>query len=377
MALSIQESESESSRIMSSQNADNTRIIEKDENEIANRETVGRSQRQIIINRFVKHKAAMGSLFTLIFIVIFVFSATGLRLGPKNGGLSIPGWWKYSITDIDPEGAIAASCNGGVTGCPTLDLAPAFMDDDGIRFGDHPFGTDIIGTDYFALVMRGAQQSITVMLIVGLLGVTIGTTIGAIAGYFGGMVDAVLMRLTDMFLVTPTIIIGSLIGFRYGNFGVVPLAILLGFFAWMGLARFVRTEFLTLREREFVDAARVAGASDRRIIFKHILPNAIGVIIVAGTLLLSGAILAETALSYLGFGVRPPDVSLGLLISQYQDTFSISPWLFWWPGALIVSIALCVNFIGDGLRDAFDPRQRRHVSVKDRLKAAEHKGQRG
>jgi peptide/nickel transport system permease protein len=213
-----------------------------------------------------------------------------------------------------------------------------------------------------------------VMFIVGLLGVSIGTTIGAIAGYFGGIVDAVLMRLTDMFLVTPTIIIGALIGFRFGNLGVVPLALLLGFFAWMGLARFVRTEFLTLREREFVDAARVAGASDRRIIFKHILPNAIGVIIVAGTLLLSGAILAETALSFLGFGVRPPDVSLGLLISEYQDSFSISPWLFWWPGALIVSIALCVNFIGDGLRDAFDPRQRRHVTAKDRKSAAELSG---
>ena len=361
---------------MSKSTGETTPLVEKDENEIANRETVGRSQREIIINRFVKHKAAMGSLFTLIFIVFFVFSATGLNLGPKKSGFSIRGWWKYKITDIDPEGAIAASCNGGVTGCPTLDLAPSFMDGDGIQIGSHPFGTDIIGTDYFSLVMRGAQQSITVMLIVGFLGVTIGTTIGAIAGYFGGMVDAVLMRLTDMFLVTPTIIIGSLIGFRYGNFGVVPLAILLGFFAWMGLARFVRTEFLTLREREFVDAARVAGASDRRIIFKHILPNAIGVIIVAGTLLLSGAILAETALSYLGFGVRPPDVSLGLLISQYQDTFSISPWLFWWPGALIVSIALCVNFIGDGLRDAFDPRQRRHVSEKDRLSAAEHNGKR-
>ena len=235
--------------------------------------------------------------------------------------------------------------------------------------GNHPFGTDIIGTDFLALVSRGAQQSIMVMLIVGILGVTIGTTIGAIAGFFGGIVDAVLMRLTDIFLVTPTIIIGALIGFRYGNLGVGPLALLLGFFAWMGLARFVRTEFLTLREREFVDAARVAGASNRRIIFKHILPNAMGVIIVSGTLLLSGAILAETALSYLGFGVRPPDVSLGLLISEYQDSFSISPWLFWWPGLLIVSIALCVNFIGDGLRDAFDPRQRRRVSLKARKTA--------
>jgi peptide/nickel transport system permease protein len=351
-------------------------LIEKDENEIANRETAGLSQRQIILRRFVRHKAAMVSLFTLIFIVIFVFSATGLNFGSKENPFSIPGWWPYSITDIDPEGAIANSCKGGVTGCPTLDLLPTFVDGDGVQIGDHPFGTDIIGTDYFALVMRGAQQSIMVMVIVGLLGVSIGTTVGAIAGYFGGLVDAILMRLTDMFLVTPTIIIGALIGFRFGNLGVGPLALLLGFFAWMGLARFVRTEFLTLREREFVDAARVAGASNRRIIFKHILPNAIGVIIVAGTLLLSGAILAETALSYLGFGVRPPDVSLGLLISEYQDSFSISPWLFWWPGALIVSIALCVNFIGDGLRDAFDPRQRRQISLKDRQKAEELQGKR-
>jgi len=221
--------------------------------------------------------------------------------------------------------------------------------------------------------MRGAQQSILVMLVVGTLGIIIGTIIGAIAGFFGGIVDAILMRITDMFLVTPTIVIGAVIGFKFGNLGVLPLAIMLGLFAWMGLARFVRTEFLTLREREFVDAARVAGASDRRIIFKHILPNAIGIIIVVGTLLLSGAILAETALSYLGFGVRSPDVSLGLLISEYQGSFSLSPWLFWWPGTLIVSIALCVNFIGDGLRDAFDPRQRRHISMKERKKAKEIK----
>jgi ABC-type dipeptide/oligopeptide/nickel transport system permease subunit len=350
--------------------------LDSNESGIENRETVGLSQKQIIIKRFVKHKAAMGSLFALIFIVFFVFTATGLQFGNSENPTTVPGWWKYKITDIDPEGAIAATCNGGVTGCPTLDVFPSFMDGDGVQIGEHPFGTDIIGTDYFALVVRGAQQSILVMVIVGLLGVGIGTTIGAIAGYFGGMVDAVLMRLTDMFLVTPTIVIGAVIGFRFGSFGVIPLALLLGFFAWMGLARFVRTEFLTLREREFVDAARVAGASDRRIIFKHILPNAMGVIIVSGTLLMSGAILAESALSYLGFGVKPPDVSLGLLISEYQDTFTISPWLFWWPGTLIVSIALCVNFIGDGLRDAFDPRQRRHLSFKDRRKAKELAGSR-
>lgn len=348
-------------------------ILEKNPNEIANRDTQGLSQRQIILKRFVKHKAAMASLFTLISIVITVFSALGFRLGIGKFGITIPGWWPYGITDIDPEGAVAAMCNGGITGCPTLDILPSFLDGDVMRFGNHPFGTDSIGTDYFALVVRGAQQSIMVMMIVSLLAIVIGTVIGAIAGFFGGIVDSVLMRVTDMFLVTPTIVVGAVIGFRFGNLGIVPLAVMLGFFAWMGLARFVRTEFLTLREREFVDAARVAGASNRRIIFKHILPNAMGIIIVVGTLLMSGAILAETSLSYLGFGVKSPDVSLGLLISQYQGTFSVSPWLFWWPGALIVSIALCVNFIGDGLRDAFDPRQRRHISMKDRKQAKELK----
>lgn len=351
---------------LNSSSADEERLI-------VNRETEGLSQRQIVLKRFIKHKAAMASLFTLISIILIVFTATGIRLGFGSFSFRLPGWWPYAITDIDPEGALANMCNGGVTGCPTLDLAPAFLDGDGVKFGNHPFGTDAIGTDYFALVTRGAQQSLMVMVIVSFLGIVIGTVVGAIAGFFGGIVDSVLMRLTDMFLVTPTIVIGSVIGFRFGNLGIVPLALMLGFFSWMGLARFVRTEFLTLREREFVDAARVAGASDRRIIFKHILPNAVGIIVVVGTLLMSGAILAETALSYLGFGVRAPDVSLGLLISQYQGSFGISPWLFWWPGALIVSIALCVNFIGDGLRDAFDPRQRRHITNKERKLAKELK----
>jgi len=345
--------------------------VESASGDIAQRETEGLSQGQIIRKRFVRHKAAMASVVILVFTVLFVFSASGIHLGSEEFPIQLSGWWPFWITDIDPAGAVAATCNGGVTGCPTLDLIPEFIDGTGMQIGAHPFGTDIIGTDYFALVMRGAEQSIMVMMIVGGLGVAIGTAIGAIAGFYGGIVDAVLMRLTDMFLVTPTLVIGAVIGFRFGNLGVVPLALMLGFFAWMGLARFVRTEFLTLREREFVDAARVAGASNRRIIFKHILPNAIGVIIVSGTLLMSGAILTESALSYLGFGVKAPDVSLGLLINEYKDTFSISPWMFWWPGSLIILIALCVNFIGDGLRDAFDPRQRRRITKKDRLAAKE------
>jgi ABC-type microcin C transport system permease subunit YejE len=150
---------------------------------------------------------------------------------------------------------------------------------------------------------------------------------------------------------------------------LVGSVLLLTSIAWTGLSRLVRGEFLKLRELEFVDAARVAGASNRRIIFKHILPNAVGVIIVSITLLMSGAILLETALSFLGFGVVAPDVSLGSLISQFQDSFTTRPWLFWWPGLLIITIALCINFIGDGLRDAFDPRQRRRLTKKDKENA--------
>jgi peptide/nickel transport system permease protein len=335
------------------------------------KETEGLSQGQIILRRFLRHRAAMAASVLLLFIILFVYSASGIHLGTAKNPVSIPGWWANSIQEIDTETAAELTCNGGVTGCPTMDLIPEFIDGTGMQIGAHPFGTDVVGTDYFALVMRGAEQSIMVMFIVGLMGIALGTVIGAIAGFYGGIVDAILMRVTDVFIVTPTLIIGSVIGASLGNLGIVPLALMLGFFAWMGLARFVRTEFLTLREREFVDAARVAGASNRRIIFKHILPNAIGVIIVSGTLLMSGAILTETALSYLGFGVQAPDVSLGMLISQNEAAFSVSPWLFWWPGVLIVAIALCVNFIGDGLRDAFDPRQKRRISIKDRMKARE------
>jgi peptide/nickel transport system permease protein len=341
------------------------------ENAIANKETEGLSQSQIVRRRFFRHRAAMFSLVSLVGIILFVFTAGGLHLGSEEEPISVPGWWKYSITDL-PE-LQYEDCPDGTIGCPTLDLIPEFIDGTGMQIGEHPFGQDDIGRDYFALVMRGAQQSIVVMAIIGLLAATIGTVIGAISGYLRGWPDAILMRFTDFIITIPTIILGSVIGFQFGNLGAVVLAVMLGFFAWTGLARLVRAEFLTLREREFVDAARVAGASNRRIIFKHILPNAVGVIIVAVTLLMSGAILLESALSFLGFGVVPPDVSLGQLINQYQNAFTTRPWLFWWPGFFIISIALSINFIGDGLRDAFDPRQKRRITKKDRAQAREAK----
>ena len=179
------------------------------------------------------------------------------------------------------------------------------------------------------------------------------------------------MRLTDVFIVIPTLIAAAIVGRAGGQNGVLVLGIFLGLVTWMLLGRLVRAEFLSLREREFVDAARIAGASNARIIFKHILPNTVGVITVNLTLLMSAAILTETALSYLGLGVRAPDISLGSLISQNQAAFSTRPWLFWWPGLFIVVICLCINFIGDGLRDAFDPRQKKFSlrSIK-RLSAA-------
>lgn len=332
------------------------------EDAIRNKEIEGLSQGQIVRRRFVRHKAAMISVFVIISIVILVFSALDISLGP----IQIPGWWKYGYTDLLP--LRFEDCPGGVTGCPTLDLIP-LLDGDGIEIGAHPFGQDDIGRDYFSLVMRGTQRSLMVMVIIGLIAGVLGTVMGAMAGYFRGWVDAILMRFTDFIIVIPAIIIGSVIGYHFGNLGATFLAFYLGLFAWTGLARLVRGEFLTLREREFVDAARVAGASNRRIIFKHILPNAVGVIIVSVTLLMAGAILLETALSYLGFGVTAPDVSLGLIISTYQESFVTRPWLFWWPGFFIIAIALSINFIGDGLRDAFDPRQRRKITRKDRANA--------
>jgi peptide/nickel transport system permease protein len=235
--------------------------------------------------------------------------------------------------------------------------------------GTHPFGQDDIGRDYFALVMNGARRSLMIMFVIGAVAGFIGVVVGSIAGFYGKLVDASLMRLVDFIQTVPTIIIAAVIGKAAGKVGPLYLALFLGILGWTGLARLVRAQFLQLREMEFVDAARVAGASNSRIAFKHILPNAVGQIIVAITLIMAGAILTETALSYLGFGVVAPDVSLGLLISQYESSFTTRPWLFWWPGFFIISIALCVNFIGDGLRDAFDPRQRRRITKKDRLQA--------
>jgi peptide/nickel transport system permease protein len=295
---------------------------------------IGESQGRIILRRFLANRLAVIALVVYVLVLLFAVSAVGL--GP------IPGWWHYSYK------ALEDLKNGGA---PT---------------GDHPFGQDRIGKDYFALTMRGIQNSVLVMIVIGVFATFIGVVVGAVAGYFRGTVDAILMRITDIFIVIPAIVIGAVVGKTANGLGAWGLALLLGLVSWMVIARLVRAEFLSLREREFVEAARVAGASDVRIIFRHILPNAIGVIIVSATLLIASAILLETALSYLGYGIKAPDSSLGLLISQNQSAFQTRPYLFWWPASFIVLLALCVNFIGDGLRDAFDPRSKRFSLRKTR-----------
>jgi peptide/nickel transport system permease protein len=335
-------------------------ILAGGENAIANKEVEGLSQGQIVRRRFFHHRAAVIALVSFASIILFVMTSLDSKMGP----IRIPGWWQWTVEDI-PE-LRYEDCPGGTTGCPTISLDPT---SDAFGLGTHPFGQDDIGRDYFALVMNGARRSLMIMFVIGAVSGFIGVVVGSISGFYGKKVDAVLMRLVDFIQTVPTIIIAAVIGKAAGKVGPLYLALFLGILGWTGLARLVRAQFLSLREMEFVDAARVAGASNLRITFKHILPNAVGQIIVVITLIMAGAILTETALSYLGFGVVAPDVSLGLLISQYESSFTTRPWLFWWPGFFIISIALCVNFIGDGLRDAFDPRQRRRITKKDREQA--------
>lgn len=314
------------------------------DNAVSTAETVGVSQGRLILRRFLQNKVAIVSMVVLFGILGVSVSSIGV--------FGLPGWWPWGYKESGPVS------NGGA---PTLSLIPRFLGGEGISLGDHPFGQTLFGVDYFAMTMRGVQNSFVVMFIVGSLVCTIGTTVGAVAGYYRGWVESVLMRFTDLIIVIPVIVLGAVVGALAGSrgLGVIGLSLLLGLIAWTGLARLVRGEFLTLREREYVDAARVSGARDARIIFRHILPNAIGVVIVSTTLVMASAILLEAALSFIGFGIRPPDVSLGTLISSNQTAFSTRPYLFLAPGVIIVVIALCVNFIGDGLRDAFDPRQRR------------------
>ena len=317
--------------------SDSSMLIEPDfEFEVEREFTVeARSQFQMVVSRFFRHRLAMVSLAVLVGVVLLAY--VGLPL------------WKYPY---DKSGFIE---NGGK---PTLDAIP-WLDGDGMKLGEHPFGQDNIGRDYLAVTLRGAQQSLIIAAFAGLLATLIGTIVGGLAGYYRGWVDTVLMRFVDVLFTIPLLLVAAVLGRTFESKSIFITALIIALASWLTTSRIIRAEFMSLREKEFVEAARAMGASNTRIMWKHILPNVIGSVIVTGTLLISAAILVETALSYLGLGVSGSDWSLGKQVSQYQTAFNTRPWLFWWPGMFIVVIALTINFIGDGLRDAFDPRQNR------------------
>ncbi|MCR2784444.1 MULTISPECIES: ABC transporter permease [unclassified Microbacterium] len=334
-------------------------LAEAEDAALAAKHTKPLSQGRLVRRRFLRHRAALISVGVLILVVLLAFTSIGFA--------GIPGWWGKSYL------AAGDVIDGGR---PTLSLIPTWLGGEGIRWGEHPFGQDGTGKDYFALVMVGTQRSLIIALVVGVVATTIGAVMGAVAGYYRGWVDNVLMRITDIFIVIPLLVLAAVLGAIAGNAGggIFALALMIGLVSWTGLARLVRGEVLSLRERDYVAAARSTGASSFRIIFKHVMPNTIGIILVNATFAIGGAILLESSLSFLGFGVQPPETSLGLLISQYQGAFTNRPWLFWWPGMIILVIVLAVNFLGDGLRDAFDPRQTRKWSRRSLQRLREEKG---
>ncbi|HKS44734.1 MAG TPA: ABC transporter permease [Amycolatopsis sp.] len=276
-----------------------------------------RSQLQLVFRRFLQHKLAMTSLVVLAVIVLFAYVGGAL--------------WKYGINDITPDNSQP----------PSL---------------DHPFGTDAVGHDSMALVMRGTQISFQISVLVALFATIVGSVWGAVAGYYRGWVDTLLMRIADLVLTLPLLAVAAVLGHNAGGSWWLIAIVIAGLY-WANVSRIARGVVLSLREKEFVEASKALGASDARIIFRHLIPNALGSIIVYATVLVAISILLETALSFLGFGVTPPDTSLGLLVSNNQTAVDTRPWLFYFPGLFIILIALTINFIGDGLRDAFDPQQ--------------------
>jgi peptide/nickel transport system permease protein len=300
-------------------------------------EPKARSQWAYARLRFFRHRMAVVSLVVLAAISLVAVFAN--QVAPYD--------YDY-VPFTDPE-AIAENPNillESITAPPTLE-------------GKHLFGTDNLGRDYLSRVIFGLRTSLWVALIVALISTTIGTTIGAVAGYYGGVVDNLLMRFTDLVLTLPGLAVLLTAAAFWGTGSPLKVAIILAFLFWTGIARIVRGVFLSLREKEYVEAAKASGASDARIILRHMLPNSLGPIIVNTTLVVAAAILVEAALSFLGFGIQPPDPALGKLIADGQSEGTELWWLITFPGLVIVLIALCINFIGDGLRDALDPTQRR------------------
>jgi len=285
-------------------------------------ELKARSQWSYARRRFLRHKLAMIGLFGLV--VIFGAGAAANYVAP------------YTFDQIDLTNVLHAPSS----------------------VGHHFFGTDEIGRDYLSRVIYGIRTSEQVGLVVAVVPSIFGLIFGAIAGYYRGWVDNLMMRVTDLVLTLPVLVtlltVAALLG---GGSQWTITFILVGFF-WTPIARVVRGVFLSLREKEYVEAARAVGAGDFRIMFRHMLPNTLGPVIVNGTLAVADAIITEAFLSFLGEGIKPPTPSLGSLVAGGQQ-YPQKWWLSVLPGLVLVLIVICVNFVGDGLRDALDPQQRR------------------
>jgi peptide/nickel transport system permease protein len=282
------------------------------------------SMASIIWKRFRKHPGAIVGVFVFILLIVLV--------------LIVP------LSPYDPEASSIIER-----------LQPPSL--------IHPMGTDALGRDVMTRVLYGGRVSLTVGLLVVIISLSIGVPTGALAGYYGGWLDSILMRVTDTFLSLPALLVLILLSAilrevdtpLFESNSALTIALVIGILSWMTFARLVRAIFLTLREMDFVSATRALGGSDFRIIANHILPNSIGPIIVEATLELGYAIIEESGLSFLGFGIQPPTPSWGNLLSNAQENFTKYPWLAIFPGLMIFLAIISVNYIGDGLRDAFDP----------------------
>ena len=275
------------------------------------------SRGKLIRRRFFRNKTAVFGLGVIAFMFLFAFG------GPYLGQ------WNYSESDFS-----------------SLLKAPS---------ASHWFGTTQIGIDVFAQTTRGLQKSLIIGLLVAVFSTGLSALVGAVAGYLGGRSDRLVMWFVDLFLVLPSFLVLVILSRFYQGKTWLLLVVGLTVFDWMITARVIRGLAMSLRERDFVRAARYMGVPTRKIIFRHLLPNMASILIIAATLNVGGAILAETGLSYLGFGVAAPDVSLGTLIAEGTGAALTYPWLFLFAGSILVLTVLAVSFIGDGLRDAFDP----------------------
>jgi peptide/nickel transport system permease protein len=276
-----------------------------------------RSQWQLFIHRFLRHKPAMIGSFVLVVLTVLCFGAPWIAPSGQND--------QDLIAEV---------------------VGPSW---------DHFFGVDLLGRDYFSEVLYAGRISLAIGFGVGLLSTVIGTAVGSLAGYFGGWRDSALMRFTDLFLIVPQIALLAVALQRFGS-TTGTIIVVLAFIFWMTIARVVRGQVLSLREREFVEAARASGARSGRIIFRTVLPNLVSVITVNASLAVAAAIIAESTLSFLGFGVRAPASSWGNMLSDADGFVGTSKaYLIYFPGLMLLLVTLSVNFIGDGLRDALDP----------------------